>query len=473
MKFYIRSDEELVEDTKDDFEPTEMEQEFTSERTSINFSKVPAVFKYVNNWRAGTLNLDYGGGRADTAQDYLSKYDVINLVYDPYNRTPEHNKEVIKLVKEHGGADTATCSNVLNVIKEPEVRLNVLKNIKKLVKSSGEVYITVYEGTGKGDEGATKSGYQLNRKTADYLEEIQQVFPDAKRKGKLIVAHPSGSVSSSVKAAYYGGAFDIDPHEFFTKEEIVEFGYDVADKVNEAIYRQFGESSEFDLEDTYVEDYNCVVVELFDKVAGITCSGQATIDMRRIRKPRDLYKYEATIVDQIVSAYSEYVGIVASTKISAAKQPSTDMIIDQSSEIVAGTVDGLEPSRYAEDYYSKTPESDVETVTFPFEFMVTMSDGGQTLSYDSDDTPWGEFSDIESEIYPGTFLDNVEAFDDEFRNHVIDDLPEEDGQYKISGTFVAKYHIEYFGNDEYDGPNIQVDKYQSEFNIENLNVEKV
>ena len=187
-------DEDVYEDIK------EIGQEFTSENTSINFTKVPAVFKLVGHWRPGTMNLDYGGGKADTAVEYLKQYDVINLVYDPYNRSSEHNQEVIRLIREHGGADTATCSNVLNVIKEPEVRLNVLKNISKLVKSGGTVYITVYEGKGNNAEGPTKSGYQLNRKTADYLEEIQQVFPDAKRKGKLIVCSNSNSVTSSITA---------------------------------------------------------------------------------------------------------------------------------------------------------------------------------------------------------------------------------------------------------------------------------
>lgn len=38
------------------------------------------------------------------------------------------------------------------------------------------------------DGKTNKSGYQLNKKTADYLEEIQQIFPNAKRKGKLIMA---------------------------------------------------------------------------------------------------------------------------------------------------------------------------------------------------------------------------------------------------------------------------------------------
>lgn len=149
------------------------------------------------NFEPGTVNLDYGGGKFDNVAEYLTQYDVINLVYDPYNRTAEHNKEVIGLIREHGGADTATCSNVLNVIKEPEVRLNVLQNIKKLVRPGGTIYITVYEGKGNAAEGPTKSGYQLNRKTADYMEEVQQIFPDARRKGKLIIATNSNAVTSS------------------------------------------------------------------------------------------------------------------------------------------------------------------------------------------------------------------------------------------------------------------------------------
>lgn len=174
----------------------EIGQEFTSENTSINSDKLPAVFKMVQ-FEPGTVNLDYGGGRFDNVAEYLTQYDVINLVYDPFNRSAEHNREVLRLVKEHNGADTATCSNVLNVIKEPEVRINVLNNIKKLLKPNGIAYITVYEG--KGAEGPTKSGYQLHRKTADYMDEVQSVFPGATRKGKLIVCPNTSSVSSSTE----------------------------------------------------------------------------------------------------------------------------------------------------------------------------------------------------------------------------------------------------------------------------------
>ena len=171
----------------EDFGVSDTKQKYTSAKTSINSTKVPALFKLIN-LPSGTINLDFGGGRYDTATDYLSNNGVTNLVYDPYNRSSAHNKEVLNQIKENGGADSVTCSNVLNVIAEPEARLTVIKNIYNLAKSGASCYFTVYEGSGSGEGAETKSGYQLNKKTADYLEEIQQVFPNAKRKGKLIVA---------------------------------------------------------------------------------------------------------------------------------------------------------------------------------------------------------------------------------------------------------------------------------------------
>lgn len=171
---------------EDDYEIENVDQEFTSENTSINSNKLPAIFHLVD-FKPGTMNLDYGGGKFDNATEYLAELNVTNLVYDPFNRSADHNKMVLSEIRSNGGADTATCSNVLNVIKEPEVRINVLKNIAKLVKSSGTVYITVYEGSGSNEGAPTKSGYQLNRKTADYVEEIESVFSDVKRRGKLIV----------------------------------------------------------------------------------------------------------------------------------------------------------------------------------------------------------------------------------------------------------------------------------------------
>lgn len=169
-------------------------QEYTSANTSINSAKLPAIFSMVN-FKPETINLDYGGGKFDNATAALEDKGVTNLIYDPYNRSSRHNKDVIDTVRKNGGADTVTCSNVLNVIKEPEARKAVIKNIYSLLKNSGTAYFTVYEGTGKDNEGPTRSGYQLNKKTGDYVEEISAVFPSVSRHGKLIIASKRTSVT--------------------------------------------------------------------------------------------------------------------------------------------------------------------------------------------------------------------------------------------------------------------------------------
>ena len=177
---------EAFEDT-DELELKQAQQEFSSAATSINSTKLPAIYNMVE-FRPGDVVVDFGGGKFDNAVNYLKDKDVTLLVYDPYNRSAEHNKEVLRILKEHGGADAAVNSNVLNVIKEPEAREAVLRNIKKITKRGAPIYITVYEGRGDGAEGPTKSGYQLNRKTGDYMDEVGSVFSNVKRKGKLITA---------------------------------------------------------------------------------------------------------------------------------------------------------------------------------------------------------------------------------------------------------------------------------------------
>ena len=167
-------------------------QEYDSAVTSINSSKLPTIFSLVQKlggFKPGTVNADVGGGRFDNAAQYLKDYDVLNLVWDPFNRTKEHNKDVIDFIKKNGGSNTVTCSNVLNVIKEPENRLAVIKNCDRLVKKGGTVYFTVYEGSGSGEGKADdkRKSYQTNMKTADYQSELEKVFKDVKRKGKLFI----------------------------------------------------------------------------------------------------------------------------------------------------------------------------------------------------------------------------------------------------------------------------------------------
>lgn len=166
-----------------------VEQKYDSAVTSINSTKLPAIFSKVS-FEPGTVNLDFGGGRYDNVAEYLSQFDVVNLVYDPYNRAKEHNREVLDVVKKNGGADTVTCSNVLNVIEEESVRNNVIKNCKRCLKSGGTAYFTVYEGdgTGSGKANDKRRSYQTNLKTSEYVDAIKDVFDNVTCKGKVIIA---------------------------------------------------------------------------------------------------------------------------------------------------------------------------------------------------------------------------------------------------------------------------------------------
>ena len=162
------------------------EQEITSEDTSINERKLPALFNKLT-FEDGTLNVDIGGGRFDNVAEHLSKQGAENVVYDPFNRSVKHNKQVAKRVRD-GQADTATVANVLNVIREPNNRARVIQQAANAIGADGVAYFQIYEGDGTGQGRETSKGWQENRKTADYESEIRAVFGEVKRRGNIIEA---------------------------------------------------------------------------------------------------------------------------------------------------------------------------------------------------------------------------------------------------------------------------------------------
>ena len=162
-----------------------MKQTYTSKQTSINSKKAPAIYgmKKAVETMTGKRVIDIGGGRFDTAQEAARKYSAMVSIYDPYNRSEAHNREVI------GGAyEIAVISNVLNVIDSEAARRDVIQ----LAGSKADtILITVYEGnkSGKGRQTATDS-WQENRATEDYIKEIAAALPlwNVQRFGKLIQA---------------------------------------------------------------------------------------------------------------------------------------------------------------------------------------------------------------------------------------------------------------------------------------------
>jgi len=162
-------------------------QKATSKNTSINKVKVPQLFTKVGKkfgWNKGTVNLDIGGGKYDTATKYLKRKGITNLIYDPFNRSDEHNEEVLKQVKEEQ-VDTVTLSNVLNTIDCMFAMRRTLTLARRSLKKGGTLYITIYIAPKQGKSG--KDGYQWGHPLIWYLVPILKVFE--KKEIELTIKH--------------------------------------------------------------------------------------------------------------------------------------------------------------------------------------------------------------------------------------------------------------------------------------------
>jgi len=150
-------------------------------------AKVPSIFKSIK-WRAFTVNLDIGGGEFEDATMYLAERDVTNLVYDPDNRSAEHNRDVIVRVIARGGSDSVTLANVLNIIPGWQDRDAILYYSNFLAKSNAPIYIGVFEGDKSGRGRMTDTGWQSNLQLHEYLDAVSNRFKIVSTANNMITA---------------------------------------------------------------------------------------------------------------------------------------------------------------------------------------------------------------------------------------------------------------------------------------------
>lgn len=145
-------------------------QKYTSKNTSVNTTKLPAVYNKVcwDKLPQNILVLDWGCGRnVDLVSKELIKYGLVHIGYDPNWRSEEANTLAFACVDEN---DVFICSNVLNVIDDDEI----IKDICKRASQHRYFFITVYEGDKSGVGKCSKEDcYQRNMKTKSYI----QYFP--------------------------------------------------------------------------------------------------------------------------------------------------------------------------------------------------------------------------------------------------------------------------------------------------------
>jgi len=140
-------------------------QEFSSANTSINKTKLPAIYGKIDFdlYQYSTI-LDVGCGKyTDHIKEYLKNFNVCYRGYDRYNKPMRNNIFALRCKPS-----LIVCSNVLNVIKEE----SIIKGIIELIEGYQVPFkISVYEGNKTGIGSTTKKDcYQRNERIGSYLK---------------------------------------------------------------------------------------------------------------------------------------------------------------------------------------------------------------------------------------------------------------------------------------------------------------
>lgn len=155
------------------------EPDVTLDLTEDN-TEGPCAFADIEFDRTVKTMLDVGGGQYDGNRNYMRRERDINLlVWDPYNRSCAHNKQVEAEVDKNK-VDAATSMSVLNVIQELKARLMHINTLKEALKIGGRAYFKIWPGEfplrGTSLSSSTNDRYQANAFADRFLREVEVVF---------------------------------------------------------------------------------------------------------------------------------------------------------------------------------------------------------------------------------------------------------------------------------------------------------
>ena len=168
-------------------------QNYTSSATSINRTKLPAVYRKAKLSRTTPFVVDYGCGKyTDHIQSALTEQSKVLYPYDPYNQSDATNRHTMDFIQWACGRHIEidlVCSNVLNVIDDTDTIRKIANDLQRIVEATGgTAYITVYEGDRSCIGRVTGNDqYQRNEPLRNYL----RFFPyGIVRNGMIIVKLP-------------------------------------------------------------------------------------------------------------------------------------------------------------------------------------------------------------------------------------------------------------------------------------------
>ena len=106
------------------------------------------------------------------------------------------------------------------------------------------------------------------------------------------------NVELNEKDRDYGGAYDIDPQQYFIREDLLELADAVIEKLNDKY------TYSFNVADIYIDEDDSLYIEL-SVDNDFTIYTYVNIDMRRIKKPSDIQKYIPEIIEDFTHQLEE------------------------------------------------------------------------------------------------------------------------------------------------------------------------
>lgn len=295
----------------------------------------------------------------------------------------------------------------------------------------------------KNDSSKNGKRFATEEEAYEYRDEMGEDYEVAFMPGEEFAENAEENTSvvdlcediTSAELPDYGGAFDIDPHEFFTKEECMELAQEVEDILNKDPDVPYP----VQYYDVYIVDYNRIVVDLTDSQDN-ELSGQAKIDMRRIRVPHDLItKYGPIVADSV----KEDIAYIYSDEI----ESSLDLKdVEESEDIENPMVIG---EYYNDDDWEEADDVSGE-ITILFTDYIEVDESGDWSWIDD----MQDSSDYTNEFGDPEWVDeetNITILSDEGEaGELIDDIMNEGlytrlsnvpGKYKIKGDIVVPYKL--------------------------------
>lgn len=272
---------------------------------------------------------------------------------------------------------------------------------------------------------------------------------------RVFCVKPTKSVNASRN---YGGAYDIDPEMFFTRDDLDELAEQVMGYVLASL------PGKFKLEDAYVDgsNYQDIFIEIQDLDDGTVHQASAHVDMRKIRNGHDLAdKYARQLASDIIDSVEEYQG---------------DSFVESATSI-EGALPG--PGDYSPPEYDEPEliDGEQECIQVDIDAYIIIDQDG-SFEYEDEDYGWacseGE-DNWYSEAYSGLVLDDCIGVVEKIDDLIVDKLPDEPGRYHITGKASICYDIS--GVSEYaEGQGVDEDgdvMYETSYSTDYAEVEHV